>query len=431
MVAFDSPLVYCAYDLVTGAYLGRLPLAGVSFGSQLLNPGTLTGTIDIGDPAIQNLSPIDITAPGRTLLCVDYQGALVWSGIVWSRDYKFAGDATRKLTVTATEVWSFFNSRVQATDYSAPPFSGITGPSTEMPIWDASSAFSDANNVWDPVLIAWQILSDALTQVPFGNIIGGMGIAANSFTTPAAYLASGTQTPTGDYLSINYPYASLQQVSTMISQLAGNGLGVGFDYGVDVAYSGGTGSPPVATVNLSYPRRGRTYAQNGLVLNCGQAISYDIPEDGTQAGNTIYEQGSSGSLNVSQNIQPLNGGYPILEQIKSRANITSANMLNILAVQGIADLAILSYPVATPVVTTDLFSGPIPLGQFVVGDDCRWVIPQATGTGGVFDPRFPNGVDTEFRIIGWQATVNDAGQSTLAFTLSLPPSLTINGPAVP
>jgi hypothetical protein len=429
-MAFESPLTYVCFDLVTGAYLGRLPLAGVSFGSQLLQPGSLTGTIDLGDPAIQNLGPLGITMPARTLLCVDYLGALVWGGIVWTRDYKF-DSVTRKMTVTATEIWSYFSSREQATDYSAPPFSGITGPSTEMAIWDASSAFSDANNVWDPMLIAWQILSDAMTQVPFGNLLAGMGIAANSFTTPSGYLASGTQTPTGDYLSINYPYSSLQQVSSMISQLAGNGLGVGFDYAVDVAYSGGSGSFPVATVNLSYPRRGRTYANNGLVLNCGQAISYDIPEDGTQAGNTIYEQGSSGSLNVSQNIQPLNGGYPIIEQIKSRANITSANMLAILAFQGASDLAVLSYPIATPTVTTDLFAGPIPLGQFVVGDDCRWLIPAMTGLGSVFDPRFPGGLDEEWRIIGWNATVSDSGQSTLVFTLSLPPSLSVGGPALP
>jgi hypothetical protein len=429
-MAFDSPLTYVAYDLVTGAYLGRLPLTSVSFGSQLLQPGSLTGTIDIADPAIQNLGPLDLTAPARTCLCVDYLGALVWAGIVWPRSYKF-DSATRKLVVTANEIWSYFSSRVQATDYSAPPFSGITGPSTEMAIWDASSAFSDANNVWDPMLIAWQILSDAMTQVPFGNILGGMGIAANSFTSPASYLASGTGTPQANYLSINYPYSSLQQVATMIGQLAGNGLGVGFDYAVDVAYSGGSGSFPVATVNLSFPRRGRTYAQNQLVLNCGQAISYEVPEDGTQAGNTIYEQGQSGSLNVSQNIQPLQGGYPILEQIKSRANITSANMLNILAVQGVADLFQFSFPVATPTVTTDLFSGPIPLGQFIIGDDCRWLIPAVSGIGNIFDPRFPNGLDEEWRIIGWQATVADSGASTLVFTLSLPPALTVTGPALP
>lgn len=423
-------LSYVAYDLVTGAYLGRLPFSGVSFGSQLLNPGTFSGTLDINDPAVQKLGPLDLTAPARTLLCVDYLGALVWGGIVWTRSYKFDGQS-REMTVTATELWSYFNSRVQATDYSSPPFSGITGLSIEMAIWDASSTFSDVNNVWDPMLIAWQILSDAMTQVPSGNLLGGVGIAANSFTSASAYLASGTGTPQGDYLSINYPYASLQGIGSIVNQLASNGLGVGFDYAVDVAYSGGSGSFPVGTVNLSYPRRGRTYSQNNLVLNCGQAISYEIPEDGTQVGNTMYEQGSSGSLSISQNANPLAGGYPVMEQIKSRSNITSANMLPVLGAMGVADLAVASYPVATPTVTTDLFAGPIPLGQFIVGDDCRWLIPVTGNDGMAYDPRFPTGLDEEWRIIGYQATVNDEGQSTLEFTLTLPPTFMITGPALP
>lgn len=432
MSPFDRPLQYVAYDLVTGRYLGRVPLNGVTFGGQLLQPGTLSGTIDIASATVQNLAPLTQTAPGRTCLCVDYNGALVWSGMIWPRGYDF-DNTSRKLTVTATELWSYPASRMQATDYSAPPYSGISGPNTTMAIWDAThtSVPDGGPGVYDPVLITWQLLSDALTQVPYGNILGGLSIAANGYTTPSAYLASGTQTPQANYLSVNYPYQSLQQLGSLISMIAGNGLGEGFDYAVDVAYSAGPGSVPVGTVNLSYPRRGRTYANNQLVLNCQQALKYSVPEDATGTGNTVYEQGSSGSLSVSQNTVPLQGGYPILEQLKSRANITSANMLSVLGMLGVADLAVGSYPVATPSVTTDLFAGPIPLGDFVIGDDCRWLIPATDGAGGVFDPRFPGGYDHEWRITGYQATVADDGQSTLQFNLALPPSYTISGPALP
>jgi hypothetical protein len=426
------PLTYLLYDLATGAYKGRLPLNGVTFGSQLLNPGTCSGTLDLASPAVQNLGPLTLTAPARTCLAIDYMGALIWGGIVWPRNYKF-DSTSRQLQITATELWSYFGQRVQATDYSSPPYSGLSGPGTRMTIWDATHTAPDEGGpgVYDPILIAWQLISDALTQVRYGNILGGLGIAANSFTTTAGYLASGTQTPTGDYLSVNYPYASLQQVHSIINMLASNGLLVGFDYAIDLAYSGGTGSVPVGTINLSYPRRGRKYAQNQLVLNCGQALHYELPEDGTQAANTIYEQGSSQALLVSQNIAPLQGGYPILEQIKSRANIQSANVLNVLTQLGVADLAISSYPIETPTVTTDLFNGSVPLGQFIVGDDVRMVVPQTDGTGNVWDPRLPNGFDAEFRIIGFTATVADAGQSTLQFNLALPPTLSIGGPALP
>ena len=427
MSTFSGPLSYNLYDLSTGTFLGHLPLGSVTFGSQLNTPGQFSGQIDIADPRVQALGPIQTTQPARTALMVDYNGAIIWGGIIWPRNYDFSPQ-TRKLTITATELWSYLQQRVQATDYSSPPYSGLTGLAAKMAIWNASG--TDALGVWDPKLIAWQIISDALTQVAYGNILGGLGIAANSYTSTAAYLASGTQTPQGDYISVNYPYPSLQQVATLVGQLMANGLGVGFDGAVDVAYSGAPGSVPVGTVNLSYPRRGRTYAQNGLVLNCGSALSYSPPEDGTQTGNTIYEQGGSSSLVVSQNLTPLQQGYPILEQIKSRANITSANLLPVLTNLGLSDLFIGSYPVVTPSVTMDLFNSSCPLGDFIVGDNARWLVPKDDGAGNVFDPRLPNGLDQEWRITGYNATVADAGMSTLQFNLALPPALTANGPAI-
>lgn len=427
-MAYSAPLSYVAYDLASGAYLGRLPLNSVTFGSQLLQPGTFSGVLDIASPAVQALGPLTLTAPARTALMVDYMGALIWGGIIWPRAYKYDANA-RQLTITATEIWSYFNQRAQVTDYSSPPYSGITGPppNPAMAIWNAASY----QNTWDPMLIAWQVISDAITQARYGNLLGGMGIAANGFTSTAGYLGSGTNTPTGNYLSQNYPFASLQFVAPIVTQIASNGLGTGFDYAVDVAYSRGPGSVPVATINLSYPRRGRTYANNQLVLNCQQALDYSIPEDGTQAANTFYEQGSSGSLVVSQNLGPLQGGYPLLDKIQSRSNILSANMLNILAFQGFADLAVNSFPPTTPTVTMDLFNSTVPLGDFVVGDDVRWIVPATDGRGSVFDPRLGvNGLDQEWRITGFQATVADAGQSKIVFQLALPPILSANAPQI-
>lgn len=424
-----NPFTYCCYDLVTSKYLGRLPLNGVTFGSQVLTPGTASGTIDIASSAVQALGPLGITQPARTALLIDYLGSFIWGGVIWPRSYKF-DKTNRLLQVNATELWSYPAGRAQATDYSAPPYSGITGNSSYMSIWDAThtSVPESGPGTYDPLLIAWQVLSDLLYLVPYGNILG-MGIAANGFTSPAAYLASGTNTPLVEYLSVNYPYNSIQMAGMMVNQIATNGYLSGFDYAVDIA--GSAGGVPTATINLSYPRRGRLYAKNHLMLDCMKALSYEFPEDGTQTGNTIYEQGMSGSLSVSQNLQPLMGGYPILEQIKSRANITSANVLAVLQGMGASDLEQFSYPVCTPTVTTDLYTGPISLGSFVVGDDARVRIPATDGKGGMFDPRFPMGLDEEWRIGGYQATVADDGQSTLQFQLAVPPSLTVTGPALP
>lgn len=437
-----NPFTYCSYDLLTGAYKGQLPLTQVNFGSQVLTPGTFSGQLDIASTAMQLLGPTALTSPARTALLVDYLGSFVWGGIIWPRNYQW--DSThRTFTINATELWSYFNSRAQATDYSAPPYSGMTGPTyvqpgtgyAGMPIWNANgtSVEDGGGGVFDPLLIAWQMLHDATYLVPNGNPLN-MGIAANGYATPAAYLASGTATPYndtdgGNYISVSYPYQSIQMLAMLINQIATNGFLTGFDYAVDVA--GSAGGPVTATVNLSYPRRGRLYSENRLVLDQARAISMQLPEDGTQAGNTMYEQGSSGALSVSQNIDPLSSGYPVLEQLKSRANITSANIMNVLEQLGAADLEQFSYPPATPVVTCDALSGPITVGQFVVGDDCRWFVPASDGAGNVFDPRFPAGLDTEARITGYQVTVGDEGQSTIAFTLSEPPAAAPTSPWLP
>jgi hypothetical protein len=426
-----KPFTYCFYDLLSGQFKGTLPLSSVSFNSQLLQPGSFTGIIDVASQAVQDLGPFDLVQDGRTALLVDYLGSFIWGGICWTDPYE-QDDTKRQLTVNATELWSWIqNSRVQATDYSAPPYSGITGNSTLMPIWDATltDVGSGGPGVYDPVLIAWQMVSDALYYVPNANLFGGTGIAANGYTSPSAYLASGTNTSELDYISINYPYSSMQQLGSAINQNATLGLGIGFDYMMDI--TGSARGPVTCTVNLSYPRRGRLYSQNNLVLDTQRALSFTVPPDATQSANTVYEQGANGALSVSQNVQPLNSGYPILEMIKSRSNIQSANVMQVLQQTGAADLAIGSYPLYTPTVTTDLFTGPLQLGTFILGDDVYWRVPKTDGVGNTFCPRFPDGLNVEGRIIAWNATVADAGTSTLQVSLAEPPSFTVEGPWLP
>lgn len=430
----QNPFTYCLYEVLTGQFLGTLPFSQVSFSSQLLQPGSFSGTIDVASQTVQALGPFNLIQPGRTALLIDYLGSFIWGGIIWTAPYD-QDDTKRQVQVGATEIWSWFqNQRVQATDYSAPPYSGITGDSEVMAIWDATA--TDALGVYDPMLIGAQMLYDAMYNVPSANLFGGTGLALNGYpityggyNTPvgvSAYLASGSNTPAVDFIAENYPYSSMQQLGSALNQLATLGLGVGWDYGVDVG--GSAFGPVTCTVNLSYPRRGRLFSQNNLVLDCQQALSFTIPPDATQTGNTMYEQGANGALSVSQNTQPLDGGYPILERIMSRSNIQSANVMQVLQQTGAADLALYSWPLYTPTVTTDLFTGPLQLGQFIVGDDCWWRIPATNGVGQTFCPRFPAGLNVEARIIAYQAQVQDAGTSTLQVTLSEPPSFTVEGP---
>ncbi len=417
-----NEFTYYAYDLLTGNPLGSVPMRGVSFSSVLNGTGQLSGTVDLTDPRVQTTNPLGLTVPNRTLIAVDYLGALVWGGIVLPRKRAMTSDAGNqsfRLGVTCSELWSYFASRVQATDYSAPPTSGFG----TMSLWTATP--------WDASLIACQIIQDAL-GVSHGNLLGGMGLLLDGATPSGGSPAA----PSGDWVAINYPLTTCQTVETIVTQLAQLGLGVGFDFGVDVAYSAGPGSAPVATINISYPRRGRTFAQNNLLIDATTARAYEFPEDGSQTANQVYEIGGSSAISVNQNITPLDQGYPLWERVFSRAQAQSQNIIALLQQIGESDLALYSYPPTVPTITLGVTDPNLPLGSFTVGDDVEVNIPQFSdhvdGAGNrlPFDPGFPGGLKQEWRIVQWTCSVADAGDSTVQFTFNQPPATSALAPAL-
>ena len=418
----SNEFTYYAYDLLTGNPLGSIPMRGVSFSSVLNGTGQLSGTVDLTDPRVQTTNPLGLTIPNRTLIAVDYLGALVWGGVVLPRKRAMttdAGSQSFRLGVTCSELWSYFASRVQATDYSAPPTSGFGA----MSLWTATP--------WDANLIACQVIQDAL-GVSHGNLLGGMGLLLNG----SAPSGSAPVAPSGDWVAINYPLTTCQTIETIVSQLAQLGLGVGFDFGVDLAYSQGPGSPPVATINISYPRRGRTFAQNNLIADATTARAYEFPEDGSQTANQVYEIGGSSAISVNQNITPLDQGYPLWERVFSRAQAQSANIIALLVQIGRSDLALYSYAPTVPTLTLGVNDPNVPLGSFTAGDDVLVEIPQysdhtdASGNRLPFDPGFPGGLRQEWRIVQWTCNVADSGDSTVQFTFNQPPATSALAPAL-
>lgn len=419
-----SPFTYFAFDLLTARLLGQVPLTGAQFGQLINGAGQGQMTLNLGDPRIQaGTDPINCTVPNRTLIVVDFMGSLVWGGVVMQRNWavEASGDSTtRALALTCSEVYSYFQQRVQATDYSAPPTSGIVSP---MALWPETP--------WDASLIICQILGDAIgysdsaTQ-PFGNPLGGMGLLLNGAIPNGAIPAA----PATDWVAVTYPFTTTQTVDTIVQQLVQLGLGVGPDIGVDLAYSGGMGSPPVATINVSYPRRGRTVAQSALVFDYSVARAYSFPEDGTQTGNQVYEIGGSGAVVVDVNVVPLGMGYPLLERVVPRSNAQSQNIIALLSQCGTSDLAMYSFAPVVPTVTLSASDRNMPLGSFTVGDDGLVLIPELGNDGKVFDPRFPAGLQQEWQITAWQCKVPDEGDATVEFTLGQPPYLQALSPAI-
>ena len=438
-----NDFTYWAFDLLSGALLGTVPFSAVQFGSQLNTPGQFTGTINLYDSRVQSANVIACTIPNRTLIVVDYLGAIVWAGIVrpriWSVN-RSSSATSGTLAITATEIWSYFTQRVQATDYSAPPSSGIVDP---MAWWTTTP--------WDASLITCQIIGDAIgysqsQSIVNGNLLGGMALLLNgsspgawaSVPPSAAYNLSQGNAADSDYVAVTYPFTTVQTVDTIVQQLSQLGLYVGPDFGVDVAWSGASGSPPVATINVSYPRRGRTVAQSQLWLDLQTSLGqpgYTFPEDGTSTGNQVYEVGGTGAIVVGVNPFPLDQGYPLWERVLSRATMQSQNIIGILSQVSASDLALYSYAPVAPTVTLAVNDPNLPLGSFTVGDDVELFMPQYAGVDVngdpvPFDPRFPAGLQQEWRLTTWQVTAPDKGVATMLLTLSQPPTLQPIAPVI-
>jgi len=416
-----EPFSYYAFDFLTGAFQGQLPLRTVTWGKQLNSPGTLKGTLDLSDPRVQKTFPLQNTIPNRSFIVADYGGAALWGGVVLPREPKTessGSSTTGTLEITCSETWAYFQHRVQATDYSSPPYSGIAGhtgnpsESEKMALWTATP--------FDASLIACQIIEDVLgyaggLSIGHGNPLGGMTVMLNG-ATPSLPVASST-----DWVAVSYPYPSMQMVDTIVNQLSQLGLGVGFDYAVDIAYSAGSPSPPVGTINLSYPRRGRTVEQNSLLIDVTTARSYSFPEQGSETANRVYELGGTGAISVSENTFAQEQGYAVWERIFSRANIQSQNIMQILQQTGLSDLALYSYAPVTPSITLGINDPNLPLGSFIEGEDVQVLIPALNDRGEVYDPRFPAGMDQEWRITGYNVEVLDQGDAVVKLAMAAPP----------
>lgn len=500
VVGLDNQATYYLYDTLSGAFIEALPFRGVTFeGGPVNNSGTWTGNLDLTDPAIGSYTNwLWSTAPTRSSLVVDVNGQLVWGGIITGRKSS-VDENGHTFEIDAMEGLSYFNQVVQATDYSAPPYSGITGLSADgMPIWNRS--FLEDNSIgstsipgygtqpfiWDPMLMGAQLIYDAI-QIPTQNLYGGLTISLNGYPVNtdfgAAYFASPEwnpdtpwtpgRTPVANYVSINFPYTSLQTLSAIINQMTAMGYGLGFDIAWDYAYSNGPMSPLNVTINLTFPCRGvmvkggapgatgynylyqgfKTPLYNYMALDLTRCHAWSFPEDGTSQASTIYATGGNQDIVVEQNIYPLVepstptdnpfGGYPNTSKVVNVSNLNSPNPTAILQTLGKSDLTLFSWPPVAPDITIDMFFEDVGIGQWVVGDCMGIIIPLTSVAeypgliaNEAFDPRFPaygptasesNAIDSIWRIISYKATVGDEGDCLVELTFDSPASATSTG----
>jgi hypothetical protein len=363
---------YLFADLLTNQIIAELPLTGVSFGSQLNQPGTFQGHVLLSGINTVGFNVANATIPAKCAIYVDRDGVLVWGGVIWNRSYQ---SASQVLSINAREFESYFERRRIISD----------------------QAF---NNV-DQLSIAQNLIS-AAQGVPYGNIGVQVGVETSGVLISRVYY---------EYEKKTY-YSALQDLSRAEN---------GFDFNIDVAYDGS--GAPTKTLTLGYPRIGTVYSAtdpSALLFEfpAGNVVEYDYPEDGSLAANTIYALGAGsneGKLEATyQDTTFLTSGWPLLEEQSNYSDVTDANYLAELA-QGQA--AAVAYPPTVIRVVVPAYVDPV-YGSYAIGDDARLRITDerfpATGVGVATQA----GLDQVYRIVGIevQPGENDPERVTLTLT---------------
>ena len=360
-------------DLRAGTRVAELAVNGLRYGSRLNSAGQLSGSVALPAPTSAANRALasqinDAVDECRRQLIVERDGVVVWCGIVWLSPYS---DEPPTRDIRAGETWSYFRHRV--IDYNYFP------------------------NAVDQSTIAQTIVSNAV-GAPGGDI----GVTVEASTS-------------GVLRDRTYNSFELKPVGEAVEQLGQ--CDNGFDFAIDAAWNPSTGAI-TKTFRTHYPRRGRNYPQTGHVFEVGRnVIDWTWPTDGTRVANKVIAIGrSDGSAtmlstqsDVSQIVDTSFGGpgYPLLEDTLSRTDVSVQSTLNALA---LARLKSSATPVTLPEITVRADIDPV-FGSYITGDSCRFLVPPNTS------PRFPDGLDSFMRIVGWDVAVTDDGAESVKLIL--------------
>jgi hypothetical protein len=357
---------YLFADLLTNEIIAELPLTGVSFTQQLNQAGTFQAHLLITGINTAEFNVDAATTPTRNAIYVDRNGTLVWGGVVWGRSYNSDEQA---ITITAREFESYFERRRITTT-------------------------QNFNNT-DQLVIARTLIDNAQTN-PSGDIGVITGSETSGVLVDRVYY---------DY-ELKTVYGAIQDLSRQDD---------GFDFNIKVEYDPIT-NEPLKTLVLGYPRTGNVDSGIGdvstpvFIFPAGNIVTYEYPEDGSIAANTLYVLGAGsneGKLSaVAQDTNKLTAGWPLLEDQANYSDITDQTVLNELA---LGQVLALSEPPPIIKIVVPAYVEPV-FGTYSIGDDARLIIQ---------DPRFPSGLDAVYRIVGLNVQPGEDGPERVTITLTI------------
>jgi len=352
-------------DLVTGAINAEIPVTGVALTRQINSAGTATFNVLISDVISDSYNIVNSTTPGRTQVWIDRDGVLVFGGILWARSYK---SSNQHLEMTVQEFESYLGHRMITT----------------------TQVF---NNV--DVFTIVQTLVNQMQSATGGNI--GIVVPTN--------LAGVTATKTYYSYELRSVLAAIQDLSKSNNS---------FDFAITYAYDGG--GVPVKTLALGSPRLGTVYSSTNakapvFEFPAGNVVEYEYPEDGTLLANTVYAVGAGSNegkiIATSTDTSKVTAGWPLLEATGNYSDIADTTLLGNLSA---GQLKAVSVPPVTLKMVVNPSTDPV-YGSYTLGDDCRIRI---------LDDRFPNGLDTTYRIMAISLQAGENGPERATLTLTLP-----------
>lgn len=327
---------YQCWDLRTKTRLGELPFQASSLPRVLGNPSSTTLSLPLGDPAIAAQNPMVCTQPGRTLITVDRDNVLVWSGIVWKRTRSHQGDGC-DLSVEVATPESYLSHRF------------IT---------------ADASVAGDRLTIARSLITTM--QAAHG---GNIGITVDATISGVTDLGT-------------WAAADLTTILEALKTWAEVDVG-GFDWTIDTAYVSGL---PQFFFRTGFPRLGQITAVSDVVFRMpGNLMSYTLDESADDAATALWAVGQPQGvvlnlISVVYDNPSVDAGYPVIEQRKDYPRIGTQPLLDSHAR---ADLGAVLVPVITSSWAVQADSHPV-VGSYRLGDDAKFEIT---------DDGFPEGAD--------------------------------------
>lgn len=351
---------YTFHNALTGAYVDDLPLDGVEFDYGMPpTQGNFTGDLYLGDRSINSKSWQAATAERQNVIHVWVNGILLPPVFfLWDTDYS---RSQRKLTLTATELWSYYHRRTVDRDYT---FAQVE----QLDIF--RTLFADA----------------AYTDItPDGQTLPRW--CGNLLVTPDS-------TVTGVLRDRTYTANDGKDLASMCEELSA--VINGFDFVLESYLV--TAGEPGRRIRFGYPRLGYDQSTSNIQFRAvergqGNIEDFDWPITGSAAYNVREALGDNTTRNDAVDLSQLNAGVPLLEKSIVYSGVSDADTLKAHAQ---ADLAASSDPQGLPSITVRLDQDPV-IGSYSLGDDALIHIEDYARFPGPWDSA--DGLD--HRINGW------------------------------